>query len=143
MCGVNRLIGHTPGDSRAAALDAERLRLLGPQPMLEVAVHLDEGAVVGRAGEQALSGEADAVPRQGPEWKGGWQMYCKTRCVTLRPRFTLVNNTQVQCTQVQCETTVPCARWLICESLRCCWGLFLPVLLDAAALGTSALPGQD
>ena len=138
MCGVNRLIGHTPGDSRAAALDAERLRLLGPQPMLEVAVHLDEGAVVGRAGEQALSGKADAVPRQGPEWKGGWQMYCKTRCVTLRPRFTLVNNTQVQC-----ETTVPRARWLMCESLRCCWGLFLPVLLDAAALGTSALPGQD
>ena len=87
------------------------------EPLEVVAVHLDEGAVVGRAGEQAFSGEADAGPRQGPQWKGGWQMYCKTRSVTLRPRFTLVNNTQVQS-----ETSVPRARRLICVSLRCCWG---------------------
>ena len=84
-----------------------RLGLLGPRPVLEVAVTLDglqhtlQHEAGGDAGDQAGGGGEGGRRGSGGGGGGAWEMYRKTRSATLRPRFTLVNHSNYHLQAVQ------------------------------------------
>ncbi len=109
--GTSSVVQLAFGEELDGSADSEaqdRLSFLGPRPVLEVAVSLDvgpAGASVAHASQQTQSQEgvapANRRPAETPATGGGWQMYRKSRCVTVRPRFTLVNHTPLHLEAVQ------------------------------------------
>ena len=84
----------------------DHLAFLGPRPVLEVAVSLDGApahASVPLASDSSQPEDCDPLAhRPSSETPaGGWRMYRKSRSVTVRPRFTLVNHSPLHLEAVQ------------------------------------------
>jgi hypothetical protein len=109
--GTSSVVQLAVGEELDGGTDSEaqhRLSFLGPRPVLEVAVSLDvgpAGASMAHASQPSESHEGEAPanrrPAETPATGGGWQMYRKSRSVTVRPRFTLVNHTPLYLEAVQ------------------------------------------
>ena len=146
--GTSSVVELAVAQSRAG-IKSERLQFLGPRPVLEVAVHLDGAR--GSAGEAAPDSQdySDGGAAAGNALlrKKGWQMYHKTRSVSLRPRFTLVNHTDLPLQAVQQGLEHWCVHALPPQSARLFhWGDAQKqrhVRLRAASSRPSGFEGQQ